>query len=155
MYDGLKKFVSGEIISDYQCESCNQRVELEKKVAIDRLPNTLIIHLQRIIFDFDRLRNVKLNDRVEFPTVLNLKEFTTAEVLRKDKQATKLEKKRSESQKMDRARSASAGIGEDAKEDEEEAERLFNEEAPMIPPEGVMEDEDEPQFSEDEEDQAA
>lgn len=23
VYDGLKKFVSGEIISDYQCEACN------------------------------------------------------------------------------------------------------------------------------------
>jgi ubiquitin carboxyl-terminal hydrolase 34 len=45
VYDGLKKFVSGELISDYQCESCNQRVELEKKVTIDSLPNTLIVHL--------------------------------------------------------------------------------------------------------------
>lgn len=59
-------------------------MELEKKVTIDKLPNTLIVHLQRIIFDFDTLRNQKLNDRVEFPNVLNLEEFTTEYVLKKD-----------------------------------------------------------------------
>ena len=100
IHDGLKKLVSGEIISDYQCEACNQRVELEKKVTIEKVPNTLIVHLQRIIFDFDTLRNLKLNDRVEFPNVLNLKDFTTDEILRKDnKQASvdRLKKERRES----------------------------------------------------------
>ena len=43
--ESLKKFVSGEIINDYQCEGCEQRVELEKKLTIDKLPNTLIVHL--------------------------------------------------------------------------------------------------------------
>lgn len=42
------------------------------------------MHLQRIVFDFDTMRNNKLNDRVEFPQVLNLKEFTTQEILKKD-----------------------------------------------------------------------
>jgi ubiquitin C-terminal hydrolase len=71
-------------------------VELEKKVAIDKLPNTLIVHLARIIFDFDTLRNVKLNNRVEFPNVLNLKEFTTKEILKRDKKAASIEKRKSQ-----------------------------------------------------------
>jgi len=95
IFDGLKKYVSGELISDYQCEACNQRVELEKRVTLDKLPNTLIVHLQRIIFDFDTLRNVKLNDRVEFPNVLNLREFTTGHLRPKDEAAAKMAKKMS------------------------------------------------------------
>ena len=55
IYEGLKKFTSGEIINDFQCEKCNQRVDVERRTVIQQLPNTLIIHLQRIIFDFDAL----------------------------------------------------------------------------------------------------
>lgn len=115
VYDGLRQFVSGEIISDYQCEACNQKVDLEKKATIDKLPNTLIVHLQRIVFDFDTLRQVKLNDRVEFPNVLNLKEFTTAEVLQKDKKAATQEKRRSKLPKRQPGPRA-----EDTKEDHAE-----------------------------------
>lgn len=92
----MRKLCDGEIIADYACEACSQRVELEKKAAIDKLPNTLIVHLARIIFDFDTLRNVKLNNRVEFPNVLNLKEFTTEEILKRDKKAASIEKRKSQ-----------------------------------------------------------
>ena len=77
--------VAGEIISDYNCEACNKKVDLEKRLTIDKLPNTLIIHLQRITFDLDCLKNVKLNDRVEFPNVLNLKDFSAGEILKLEK----------------------------------------------------------------------
>jgi hypothetical protein len=42
------------------------------------------------VFDFDKMSNVKLNDRLEFPNLLNLQEFTLSEVLKdlkKNKQA--------------------------------------------------------------------
>lgn len=77
--------MAGEIISDYNCEACNKKVDLEKRLTIDKLPNTLIIHLQRITFDLDCLKNVKLNDRVEFPNVLNLKDFSAGEILKLEK----------------------------------------------------------------------
>jgi ubiquitin carboxyl-terminal hydrolase 34 len=93
IYDGLQKIIKGENISDYQCEACNKRVELEKKVTIDKLPNLLIIHLQRIIFDFDTMRNQKLNDRVEFPEQLCLKEYMTDYVIKKDKLLEEKQKK--------------------------------------------------------------
>lgn len=57
IYDGLKKFITGETINDFQCEACNQRVDVERKTVLSRLPNMLIIHLQRIVFDFDTLQN--------------------------------------------------------------------------------------------------
>jgi ubiquitin carboxyl-terminal hydrolase 34 len=91
----LRKYCDGEVISDYKCEACNQTVDLEKKAAIDKLPNTLIIHLTRICFDFDTLRNIKLNNRVEFPEVLNLKEFMTDEIKKKDRKAAAAEKTKS------------------------------------------------------------
>ena len=42
-------------------------------------PNTLIVHLQRIIFSFDTLQNDKVNDRFEFPTILDLKDYSFKE----------------------------------------------------------------------------
>ena len=37
--------------------------------------------MQRITFDFEMMRTVKYNDRIEFPNVLNLRDYTTDEVL--------------------------------------------------------------------------
>jgi len=53
IYDGLKRLVTGETINDYKCDACLNRVDIEKKTVVEKLPNTLIIHLQRIIFDMD------------------------------------------------------------------------------------------------------
>ena len=69
--------IAGEIIQDYLCSKCKQKAELNKKSAIKKLPKILIAHLNRIVFDFDSMRNVKLNDRFEFPNVLNLHEYMT------------------------------------------------------------------------------
>ena len=65
--DSLRKFIDVDIISDYECEKCKNKVELQKSTSVSELPNTLILHLQRIVFDMDLLKNVKLNDKVEFP----------------------------------------------------------------------------------------
>ena len=73
--------VAGEIIEGYTCGACAKRVSIEKKLAIKRLPNTLIVHLQRIIFDLDSMRNVKLNDKLEFSEQLNMKEFMLEQVI--------------------------------------------------------------------------
>ena len=73
--------VAGEIIEGYTCGACQKRVSIEKKLAIKRLPNTLIVHLQRIIFDLDSMRNVKLNDKLEFSEQLNMKEFMLEQVI--------------------------------------------------------------------------
>lgn len=79
--ESLESLVAGEIIEDYNCSACNQKVAIEKKNALKSLPNTLIVHLNRIVFDFDTMRNVKLNDKLEFPNQLNLKKYQVAQVL--------------------------------------------------------------------------
>ena len=73
--DSLKSFVAGERISDYKCTACNQTVEIEKKSAIKSLPNYLLINLNRIVFDYDLMRHVKIDDRFEFPNQLNLQDY--------------------------------------------------------------------------------
>jgi len=99
--EGLQKLVKGEIISDYKCEACQQKVELEKKVGIEKLPNTLIIHLQRIVFDFEVFRNHKLNDRVEFPEVLDLKKYMMSEMSTQKKPKKEEEDRKDEGQIME------------------------------------------------------
>lgn len=77
--------VAGEIVTGYKCNACSKTVEIDKKLAIKKLPNTLIVHLNRIVFDFDRMNNIKLNDRLEFPNVLNVQDFMLDEVLKQIK----------------------------------------------------------------------
>lgn len=73
--ESMEAMVEGETISDYRCSSCDQKVEIEKKVAVRSMPNMLIVHLNRIIFDFEKMRNVKVNDRWEFPDMINIKDY--------------------------------------------------------------------------------
>lgn len=73
--------IAGEKIEDYNCSACNKKVTIEKKQCIRNLPNTLIVHLNRIVFDFDTMRNVKLNDKLEFPNLLNVRPFMLHQVL--------------------------------------------------------------------------
>ncbi|CAD8206139.1 unnamed protein product [Paramecium octaurelia] len=70
------KFVQGEVISDFKCESCNQKVDVKKCQQLARLPNILILHLQRIVFNLDTFMNEKINTRLEFPINLDLQQYT-------------------------------------------------------------------------------
>ena len=77
----LESMIAGEMIEDYNCSACLKKVTIEKKSCLKSLPNTLIVHLNRIVFDFDSMRNLKLNDKLEFPNELNLREYMLAQVL--------------------------------------------------------------------------
>ena len=60
------------MISDYQCDGCKKKVEIKKRTLITETPNVLIVHLQRIIFDFDTFQNEKMNQLFDFPMLLDL-----------------------------------------------------------------------------------
>lgn len=51
---------------------------------ISQAPNVLIVHLQRIIFNFDTFRNDKINSFFEFPQQLDLKPYSFYEVMKKE-----------------------------------------------------------------------
>ena len=82
LYESLNRYINGELISDFYCESCDKKVDMIKKTCISDLPNVLIIHLQRIIYNFDIYGNEKINTRLEFPHVLNLEQYTRDSALK-------------------------------------------------------------------------
>ena len=77
LIDSLDKYISDERIEDYKCEICKKNVSLVKRNSLAELPNVLIVHLQRILFDYDNLQNNKINSRLDFPRILNLKKYST------------------------------------------------------------------------------
>lgn len=82
------------------CDACKKRGACQKRETISQMPNTMIIHLQRITYDFEMDRVVKYNDRIQFPNILSLKEFTTKYLLDKDKKAREAEKLKNEQLKL-------------------------------------------------------
>ena len=73
--DSLQKLIVSETIDDYNCYSCNQKVSIQKRTTLCKLPNTLIIHLKRFYMNYEYDRTEKINSRFDFPMKLNLKNF--------------------------------------------------------------------------------
>lgn len=77
LYDSLSKLTSEERISDFKCEQCKKKVTIKKRTLLEEGPSVLIMHLQRIVFNFDILINEKINSRLEFPLDINLTPYST------------------------------------------------------------------------------
>lgn len=75
LHSSLKELTNGEIINDFRCESCNKKVDVEKKMSVKKLPNTLIVNLQRLDFDMETMQPKKINDKFEFPKTLNMRPY--------------------------------------------------------------------------------
>ncbi len=63
VYEALNFSVQGDTLdgdNQFMCESCNKKVDAQKRVCIGLLPNTLILNLKRFEFDFDTMRKVKV-----------------------------------------------------------------------------------------------
>jgi ubiquitin carboxyl-terminal hydrolase 34 len=89
LHDSLQKLIEGEVISDYECDGCKKKVDISKRTLISQTPNVLIVHLQRIIFNFDTFRNDKINTFFEFPYLLDLKPYSFYEVMKNEKRYQK------------------------------------------------------------------
>ena len=113
MYESLAKLVEGEVIGDYECAGCKKKVDVSKRTLITTTPNVLIVHLQRLLFNFDTFQNDKLNQHFEFPQQLDLRPYSYYEVMAKE---NRLNKRRD-------------GGGEEEKKEVEDQERKGDEEA--------------------------
>jgi uncharacterized UBP type Zn finger protein len=80
----LNSLIEGEVISGFQCDGCNKKVDISKRTLLSQLPNVLVVHLQRIIFDFNTFRNEKINTLFEFPKMLDLKPYSYHEVMKNE-----------------------------------------------------------------------
>ncbi len=89
MYESLQKLLEGEVISDFRCDGCKKKVDIKKRTLISSTPNVLIVHLQRIIFNFDTFRNDKINTYFEFPYHLDLKPYSFYNVMEKEERFKK------------------------------------------------------------------
>jgi ubiquitin carboxyl-terminal hydrolase 34 len=59
-------------------------VDVSKRTLIAETPNVLIVHLQRIIFNFDTFQNDKLNQHFDFPQQLDLTPYSYYDVMGKE-----------------------------------------------------------------------
>ena len=75
--------VKGEEINDYKCDGCKQKVDLQSIEMLGETPNVLIVHLQRICFSFETFNNVKINTSFDFPDILDLKQYSFGEIMKK------------------------------------------------------------------------
>ena len=79
IHESLDFYVAADILdgnNKWKCEECDKHVTAKKRACIQHLPNTLALHLIRFEFDYQTFREVKVNDRFEFPTHLNMKPYT-------------------------------------------------------------------------------
>ena len=45
IYDSLSQLAKGQTIEDYDCDSCKQRTNVNRRQLLADMPNTLIVHL--------------------------------------------------------------------------------------------------------------
>jgi len=95
LFESLGKFISGDTLSDVECEACGKKTEAVKRTVIANLPNVLIIHLQRLLFNFDLERNEKINSRLEFPKEFSIEPYTVEGVEAREKAASAENKEKS------------------------------------------------------------
>ena len=53
LQESLSKLIEGEVVADFQCDGCNKRVDISKRQLLVETPNILIVHLQRLVFNFE------------------------------------------------------------------------------------------------------
>ncbi|EFC38903.1 predicted protein [Naegleria gruberi] len=85
--ESLELYCQGEMLegnNQYFSDKLDRHVDALKRTLIKDLPNVLILHLKRFDFDFSLMVNRKINDRVEFPHLLNMEPYTVEGMERKE-----------------------------------------------------------------------
>ena len=75
--EALENYVKPEVLDDdnkYHCSGCDNRVRAVKGQIFQKLPEVLIIQLNRFTFN-EYGNSVKINDKITFPYVLNMNKF--------------------------------------------------------------------------------
>jgi ubiquitin carboxyl-terminal hydrolase 34 len=84
LQESLAKLIEGETVSDYGCSGCNRKVDISMRKLLVETPNVLIVHLTRLVFNFETFANDKVNTTVEFPTILDLTPYSYYHVMKKE-----------------------------------------------------------------------
>lgn len=109
------------MISGYECSGCKKKVDVSKRTLIAETPNVLIVHLQRIVFNFDTFANDKLNQHFEFPEQLDLAPYSYYDVMGKE---NRLKKKDGEGEEAREEGDVEESAEKKAEPEEEEEENV-------------------------------
>jgi len=71
----LEKLIESEIIEDYKCDNCEKKVTIKRSTTLAKLPNVLVIYLNRFFKNYDYDYIDKINSKFKFPINLNLKKY--------------------------------------------------------------------------------
>ena len=61
MSQSFKKLIEPETISDFLCDNCKKKCDISKCSYLKTVPNVLIVHLKKMIFDLDFMANIKVS----------------------------------------------------------------------------------------------
>ena len=79
LVESLTSFVQGELLegdNQWVCEACGHKVDAVKRQSLKTLPQMLCIQLKRFEYDYETMQRLKVKDRFEFPTELDMRPFT-------------------------------------------------------------------------------
>eukprot|EP01107_Rhizomastix_libera_P007501 TRINITY_DN2229_c1_g1_i4.p1 TRINITY_DN2229_c1_g1~~TRINITY_DN2229_c1_g1_i4.p1 ORF type:complete len:2745 (+),score=843.60 TRINITY_DN2229_c1_g1_i4:83-8236(+) len=101
LIQSMQEFITGDILdgeNQYHCSKCNAKVDAVKRTCIQKLPDTLAIHLKRFEFNMETFVREKVNTRYEFPLNVNLYDYTKEGIQEKEEKekAEKAEKGKDE-----------------------------------------------------------
>jgi hypothetical protein len=85
----MNEYVKGELMSgvnQYECSTCNAKVDALSRACIKTLPPTLMVQLKRFSFDYQTMQPLKNNDHFEFPAQFDFGPYT-ADGLRRNETA--------------------------------------------------------------------
>ena len=74
--DSFNRYALGELINDFRCDFCDKKVDVTKRTRISKIPKVLIIHLQRIVINYETFINEKISSKHQFPHDFNLHQYT-------------------------------------------------------------------------------
>jgi ubiquitin carboxyl-terminal hydrolase 9/24 len=87
LQESLDQMCQGDELSGenaYHCAKHDMKVTALKRTCIKRLPNTMVVQLKRFEHDWENDRPVKINDRFEFPLMIDMEPWTVAGLARRD-----------------------------------------------------------------------
>ena len=62
---------------------------MKQRTSIGHTPNILFIHLNRIGLNYDTFMNEKFNNKIEFPHLLNLHDYSIKNIAEKENKIEK------------------------------------------------------------------
>ena len=136
--ESLEAFVEGEFMfgdNRVMCDECGEKKDTTRRTCFKTLPNLLLVHLKRFDLDFTTFETVKLNSKMDFPTVLNMrkycKEYLEAEDLKnsnpQNQDGGESESKGDNDQDDEYGESGGTPSGKGKNEEEEEEEEVNEE----------------------------